>query len=561
VLALMLLDTVLTSMGVGIVLPVFQALLDPQHQSDLLTRSVPFLAGLSPRDRLATVAVATVLLFLLKAGIAYLAVRQTHEFVQRVRFHWVARIGEHYLYGPQLGVARRKQGELLNDWYNETYAASRFLQASLTLLSSSVLTVALFALSLAINWQGTLVVFIGCAFLLLLVRRRLFGGAATLSAQKIVSQQGLTSAMLENLANIREVKVMGAEASRMRQLGAQTEGLKSILVRGAINADLPRIVGEFLAVSGIMAFIVIQALVLTSRPESILPLLAFGFVLFYRLFSAGSQWMSARVRALNDAHSAHLVYGLATQRAEYEDRKHGLPIEAITTDIRFDQVSFSYDSEKLAVSGVDAVIPHGRFTLLLGPSGSGKSTLLDLLLRLTEPGGGRIVANGRSASEFNLAQWRRCFGYVSQDATLFNGSIRMNLQLAKPDATEPEIEQVCRLAGADEFIRAFPNGYETLVGDRGHSLSGGQRKRIAIARALMNSPSVLILDEATSAFEQQLETEILSSIKQAMPGLTLIQVTHRPQTAAHSDWLIVLEAGKVATTGSSSTTRPLAAAQ
>jgi ABC-type bacteriocin/lantibiotic exporter with double-glycine peptidase domain len=542
-------------MGVGVVLPVFQALLDPRHDSPFLTRFLPFLQSLSPDHRLAAVAAGTVVLFLLKAIISYLAFNASHEFVQRVRFHWVARIGEHYLYGPHLRLAGRKQGELLNDWFNETYAASRYLLASLTLFSSSVLTVALFALSFAINWQGTLILFVLGILIVLVVQNRLFGGAAKLSAEKILSVQAITSSMLENVANVRDIKLMRAEEIRLRQLAAQTDGLKSILVRAAINAELPRIIGEFLAVLAIMGFILAGALFLTSRPEAIVPLLAFGFILFYRLFTAGSLWMSARVRALNDSHSARLVHELASSTVEYEDREHGLPISAIETDIYLERVSFSYSDGREAVKDVDGVIPRGRLTFLLGPSGAGKSTLLDLLLRLTEPTGGRIVANGRSASEFNLAQWRRCFGYVSQDVTLFNGSIRMNLQFAKPDATDSEIAAMCRLAGADAFIEALPMGYDTIVGDRGHSLSGGQRKRVAIARALMNRPSVLILDEATSAFEQSLETEILTSIAHALPGLTLIQVTHRPQAAAQADWLIALDGGRVTVTGPSTSAR------
>lgn len=546
---LMLIDTLLTSMGVGIVLPVFQSLMDPSHESPFLTRYLPFLESLSPSERLAAVAAGTVVLFLLKAIIAYLAFNGSHEFVQRVRFFWVSRIGEHYLYGPHLGIAGRKQGELLNDWFNETYAASRYLLASLTLFSSSVLTLALFGLSFAINWQGTLILLVVGVVLLVLVQKGLFGGAAKLSAQKILSVQGITSSMLENVANVRDIKLMRAEEIRLRQLATQTAELKSILIRGAVNAEMPRIIGEFLAVLAIMGFILIGALFYTSRPETILPLLAFGFILFHRLFTAGSQWMSARVRALNDSHSAILVHELASRTVEYEDREHGLPISTIESDIRFEGVSFSYSDGREAVKAVTATIPRGRLTFLLGPSGAGKSTLLDLLLRLTEPASGRIIANGRSASEFNLGQWRRCFGYVSQEVTLFNGTIRMNLQFAKPDATDTEIVGMCRLAGADAFIAALPLGYDTIVGDRGHSLSGGQRKRVAIARALMNKPSVLILDEATSAFEQSLETEILASIADAMPGLTLIQVTHRPQAAAKADWLIALDDGRVTVSG------------
>jgi ABC-type multidrug transport system fused ATPase/permease subunit len=538
-------------MGVGVVLPVFQALLSPRHNTPFLMKVLPALGSLSPDYRLAAVAGGTVVLFLVKAWIAYVAFHGSHEFVQRLRFYWVARIGEHYLYGPHLRLAERKQGELLNDWFNETYAASNYMLASLTLISSSALTIALFALSFAINWKGTLILFLVGALVVVLVRKRLFGGASRLSARKILSVQGITSSMLENIANIRDIKLMRAEQRRLERLDTQTDELKEILVQASVKAELPRILGEFLAVLAIMGFIIASTLLFTARPESVVPMLAFGFVLFYRLFTAGTQWMSARVKVLNDSHSARLVHELASRTVEYEDREHGLPITAIETDLQFERVSFAYSDGREALRDVDAVIPRGHLTFVLGPSGAGKSTLLDLLLRLTEPTSGRIVANGRPASEFNLAQWRRCFGYVSQEVTLFNGSIRMNLQLARPEATDAEIVEMCRLAGADAFITDLPAGYDTVVGDRGHSLSGGQRKRVAIARALMNRPSVLILDEATTAFEQNLETEILGSIGQAMPGLTLIQVTHRPQGAAKGDWLIALDAGRLVVNGPS----------
>jgi ABC-type bacteriocin/lantibiotic exporter with double-glycine peptidase domain len=559
VASLALLDTMLTSLGVSVVLPVFQALLDPQHDSEVLTRFMPALASLEPRWRLAVLAGSTIGLFFMRALIAYLAVHSAHEFTQQLRFHWVRQIGEHYLFGPHLRITARKQGELLNDWFNETYAASRYIHAYITLFGSGVLTIALFAVGFRIHWQGTLILMVVGVLLALAVQRRLIQGAARLSLAKVHAIQGVTSAMLENITNIRDVKLMQAENRRLSQLDSQTAGLKQILVRGAMNAELPRIVGEFLAVFGIMAFIVGAALFMASSAAAVVPMLAFVFVLFHRLFTTASQFMSARTRVMNDVHSARLVDALASEAIQQEDRLGGASISRIHTDIVFENVAFQYLDGRVALQGVDARIPEGRLTFLLGPSGAGKSSLLDLLLRLTEPTTGRIVANGRPIADFNVAQWRRCFGYVSQDVTLFNGSVKMNLQLAKPDASEEEIVRMCRLAGAHEFIAALPMGYDTIVGDRGHSLSGGQRKRVAIARALMNAPSVLILDEATSAFEQSLETEILTSIAQAVPDLTIVQVTHRPHAPADGDWVIALQAGLVVTNGPPSSVHGLAA--
>lgn len=549
VIALLLLDTALTSLGVGMVLPVFQSLLDPDHSSAFLAQALPALDRIEPRMRLLFVAGATVALFLMKAVVAYSSFYASQEFVQRLRFHWIDRIGEHYLYGPYRDVAERKQGELLNDWFTETYAGSRYIQAYLIFVSSTALGFALLVLSFIVHWQGTLIMLSAATALVLVVRRRMFGGAAKLSAAKIQSVQAVTSSMLENISNLRDIKLMLAERARLGELAERGRELKSILLRGAVNADRPRIVGEFLAVFAIMCLIVVSAFATDASPQTIVPVMAFIFIVFYRLFTAASQLMSARVRALNDVHSVRLVHRMATQVVEREDREHGAPIRRIETDLHLRNLGYTYDGSRAVLRNVDAVVPRGAVTLLLGVSGAGKSTLLDLLLRLAEPTEGAVEANGRPAHDFNLAQWRRCFGYVSQEVSLFNGTIRSNLLMARPEATEADLIEACRLAGAADFVTSLPAGLDTHVGDRGHTLSGGQRKRIGIARALINSPSVLILDEATASIEQSLEDEILESIRAAKPDLTVLQVTHRPRHRMNPDWVIELEHGAVVMNG------------
>lgn len=549
VLILVLVDTALASLGVGMVLPVFQALLEPDHTSALLEGLLPFLSDLSPDARLATIAAGTVLVFLLKASVAFVSSYASNQLVLKLRFYWIARIGEGYLYGSHERLARRKQGELLNDWFNETLAAARFYQSYLTYLSSAALVLTLTLLGLVVSWQGTLGLLILGALIVLLVRRRVFGKAAQLSKIKLETNQAISSAMVEDLANARDVKLLLAEEARLRHLDALGRKMTRVLLRGALIAEIPKIAGEFLAVLGLMTFIVISVLVLSANPQDILPMLAFFFVAFYRLVWASSLLMSSRVKAVNELHSMRQVQSLLSAPVEREDREHGAPIDRIETDLCFSGVGFAYDTGVKALSDVSITIPRGDLILLLGPSGSGKSTLLDLLLRLVVPACGKIVANGQDILDFNLAQWRACFGYVSQEATLFNGSIRMNLQLALPGATDGQIEAVCRMAGADEFIRELPNGYDTVVGDRGQSLSGGQRKRIAIARALIRQPSVLVLDEATTAFEQSLEQGMLKAVRAAMPTLTIIQVTHRLQAAENADVVVAMDRGHVAATG------------
>jgi len=555
VLFLALIDTVLASLGTGMVLPVFQVLLHPEHKDGLLAWIMPVLINLEPNLRLTLLAGLTVTLFGAKAAISMLTTAVSNDFLQRLRSHWVARIGENYLHGSYRRLASKKQGELLNDWFNETLSATRYYQATLVFFSSSMLVLGLVMLGLLVNWQVTLGI-LGVGLLLVLVARRyLFGSSAELSKLKVRLNQEISTSMVEDLAHARDLKLMQAEARRLDFLAAKCEKLKSAVLRGALFAEIPRVAGEFLAVLALMT-IVAAVVVIMDRPASnILPMLAFFFVAFYRVVSAASVAMASYVKALNELNSIEVVQRLVSQSEQREEQETGLPIRQLETDIVLNDVGFSYDTSHAVLSNIRATIPRGKTTFLIGPSGSGKSTLLDLLLSLERPDHGSIEINNTAASAYRLSDWRRLFGYVSQEAALFNGDILMNLTLAKPDATTEEIEAACRLAGADEFIRSLPDGYATIVGDRGYSLSGGQRKRVAIARALIRQPQVLILDEATTSFEQSLEQEMLRSLKLAMPDLTIIQVTHRLQAAEQADWVIALENGRIVAAGGWQTVR------
>ncbi|WP_409742307.1 ABC transporter ATP-binding protein [Ferrovibrio sp.] len=548
-LLLVVVDTSLTSLGIGMIFPVFQALIDPSYNSPLLQQAVPALLQFAPETRLLLVATATVLLFGLKAAITMLTSISTNAFLQDLRFYWVNQIGEHYLYGPQRVVSGKKPGELLNNWFNETLSATRFFQSCISYFSSTMLVLALVVIGLVINWQAMLGMIIAASIVAALGRRKLFRGSALLSKTKVALNQSVTAAMIENLTHIRDLKILQAEELRLRSLNENCRLLAKAILKGTIFSEIPRVSGEFLAVLALMSFIVISVKLLNQPPTDILPLMAFFFIAFYRLISAGSMATAARIKALNEMHSVTVISQLLAQSRERENETEGEPLNRLNTDIELHGVNFSYDAKHPILADINAKFPHGKTTLLLGPSGAGKSTLLDLLMRLETPESGSITAMGLQASKYRLSDWRRQFGYVSQEAALFNGDILANLRLANPDASPAEIEHACRLAGAEDFIRDLPHGYATLVGDRGYSLSGGQRKRIAIARALIRKPSVLILDEATTSFEQSLEWSMLRALRAAMPDMTIIQVTHRLTMKEGADWVIALQGGKIIAEG------------
>jgi subfamily B ATP-binding cassette protein MsbA len=545
VLALVALDTTLSTLGVGIVLPVFQALIDPGHGSPMLYKAIPILQDLTPDSRLMIVALATVGVFSLKAAVTVLTTISTHLFLQTLRFYWVARIGEYYLYGPQKTVSGKKPGELLNDWFNETLAAARFLQSTIAFYSSAMLVLALVVMCLIVDWAVMSVIAIIGALLSVVLRQAAFGGSEGLSKTKVTLNQSVSSSMIEDLTHIRDIKLLQAEATRLDGLNKSCRALARVFLKGAVLGEIPRVAGELFAVIVLMSFVAISVVALNKSLLEMLPLLAFFFITFFRLMTAASVATSARVKALNEFHSVFVVDKMLAHSCEREDGSEGEPMARMSSDLLLRDLHYAYDPTTPVLSGVTATIPNAKTTLLVGPSGAGKSTLLDLMMRLEKPQQGHIEALGRRASDYRLADWRSQFGYVSQDVALFTGDIRMNLRLADSTASDAEIERACRLAGAHDFIQALPSGYTTLVGDRGFTLSGGQRKRIAIARALIRKPAVLILDEATTSFEQSLEQTMLRALRIEMPDMTIIQVTHRLAAQEVVDWVIALDRGRV----------------
>jgi ATP-binding cassette subfamily B protein len=223
--------------------------------------------------------------------------------------------------------------------------------------------------------------------------------------------------------------------------------------------------------------------------------------------------------------------------------------EPVQGAVAFEEVDFAYPGQHPLLENFNLQIEAGETHAVVGLTGSGKSTLVKLLLRYYDPAGGCIRLDGTDLRELSFAGLRGHMGLVSQDVYLFHGSVRDNIAYGVPEASDDEIREAARLAEADEFISSFPQGYDTLVGERGQRLSGGQRQRISIARAILTDPRVLILDEATSAVDNETEAAIQRSLEHVARDRTTVIVAHRLSTIRQADCIHVLEAGKVVEAG------------
>ena len=223
---------------------------------------------------------------------------------------------------------------------------------------------------------------------------------------------------------------------------------------------------------------------------------------------------------------------------------------AKTGEVVFDTVSFAYPGGPKILSDCAFVARPGTVVALVGQTGAGKSTAMALLQRLWDPSGGRVTIDGQDLRDVTLESLRSSIGVVFQESLLFNRTIRENLLIGRPDATEPELERACQLADAHEFILRQPQGYDTMIGERGSTLSGGQRQRLAIARALLKDPPILILDEATSALDAATEARVSKALNALMAGRTTFIIAHRLSTVRDADVILLFDSGRIAERGS-----------
>ena len=244
------------------------------------------------------------------------------------------------------------------------------------------------------------------------------------------------------------------------------------------------------------------------------------------------------------------MFDLIDTPAEIIDQDGAAPLVVDRGAVQFEAVGFGYDADRRILHGVDLDIPAGSKLAIVGPSGAGKSTIARLLFRFYETSNGRILIDGQDIAAVRQDSLRAAIGIVPQDTVLFNDTIGYNIGYGRDGATQAEIEDAAKGAAIHDFILSLADGYDTRVGERGLKLSGGEKQRVAVARALLKDPPVLILDEATSALDSRTEAEIQATLDRAGQGRTTVVIAHRLSTIIDADEIVVLDAGRVAERGS-----------
>jgi ATP-binding cassette, subfamily B, beta-glucan exporter len=298
----------------------------------------------------------------------------------------------------------------------------------------------------------------------------------------------------------------------------------------------------------VISIVLVGTVLLLNNQATVAQIVSFmGFAtLLIARLDSGLQFVTTlflRMPALED------YFSVVGSRSSVPEAPAAKELVVTRGEVVFDRVSFAYPGGPNVLTDVSFSVPKGQSVALVGHTGAGKSTAVALLQRLWDPTTGRVLIDGQDLRDVTLESLRRTIGVVFQESLLFNRSIRDNLLVGRPDATDEEIEHACQLADAHEFILRQPRGYDTMIGERGATLSGGQRQRLAIARALLKNPPILILDEATSALDAATEARVTRALKNLMQGRTTFVIAHRLSTVRDADEILVFQSGRIVERG------------
>jgi len=357
----------------------------------------------------------------------------------------------------------------------------------------------------------------------------------------------LNAALHDNLSGIREIQVFTQEEREMESVGKRIMVHSSAITKAvSISACFHGGI-DFFAGLGTVSVVLFGGLMAIRDQMSIADIT--GFLLYVTSFYQPIMQLNRLNESLQQALAASDRYfEVLDTEPDIHDAPDAVELESVEGYITYDNVSFNYD-EIPVLKHINLEIKPGEMVALVGPTGVGKTTMANLIPRFYDPNEGRILVDGIDIRTVKISSLRRHISMVLQDVFLFNGTVAENIAYGSPDADLEEIIEAAIAAGADEFIREMPNGYDTHIGERGVRLSGGQKQRLAIARALLYDAPILILDEATSSVDTETEAKIAAALERLIGGRTTIVIAHRLSTICHADRIVVLDEGEIVEEG------------
>jgi len=358
----------------------------------------------------------------------------------------------------------------------------------------------------------------------------------------------LRAISMDTLANFETVKAFGAEMRESGRFNGALHAYNNKYIRTMQSMNLLNAGQELIMTGGLVAIALVAGFGVldgTLKAGDITAVILMLTNIYRPLNILGFAWREIKQGAVD----IEKLFDLLDMKPEIEDAPEATDILPASGAIRFDHVSFTHDGRDQGLNDVSFEAEGGSFIGLVGPSGAGKSTILKLLLRFYDPASGAVMIDGQELHKVTQTSLRQMMGLVPQEVVLFNDTLRFNLAYARPNVSDEEIMTAVERAQLGDFIQSLPHGLETRVGERGLKLSGGEKQRVGVARAILLDPPILILDEATSSLDSETEKDVQAALSEAAKGRTTIAVAHRLSTIAAADQIIVLDDGRIVEKG------------
>ncbi|MEP7055094.1 MAG: ABC transporter ATP-binding protein [Actinomycetota bacterium] len=501
------------------------------------------------RSQIVIIAVINLVVWLLESLTEYISSLLWRNLAQTIEHE--ARM-DAYAHVQKLEMAYfedRSTGGLLSVLNDDVNQLERFLDIGAVEIIRTTLNVILVGIVFFVtSWELAIYAFVPIPIIILgSVRyQRRLEPRYTAVREKVGE---LSGSLTNNLGGIATIKAFTAEDREIARIGAQSEAYRQA------NADAIRYSSAFVPIIRMAILAGFTATLLIGGFAALDGRLEVGLYSVLVFMTQRLLWPLTRLGETFDLYqramaSTRRILDLLAVPPAVLPGTAALPAPVVGA-VRFEDVHFGYGPPGGAevLRGLTVDVPAGETHAIVGSTGAGKSTIVKLLLRLYEPSGGRITVDGNDIRDLTFGSLRGAIGFVSQDVFLFHGSVAENIAYGRPDATPDEIANAARLAEAHDFVTEMPLGYDTVVGERGQKLSGGQRQRLSIARALVRDPAILVLDEATSAVDNETEAAIQRSLDRVSAGRTMLVIAHRLSTVRHADRIHVLERGEVVEAG------------
>ncbi|MFA5974906.1 MAG: ABC transporter ATP-binding protein [Elusimicrobiota bacterium] len=417
-------------------------------------------------------------------------------------------------------------------------------------LSASVVTsLGIFLLLLSVQWKLTFgLTFTAAGFYFLIsksTRRHAYATGKQMGA--VSSDANIT--LNEFVSGFKQITVANAVGRWIRSNDTLSEQISDLYARTNRLLEYPRYFMDLFAVVLVTALISLASVRFGANLPSFLPTLGIFLAAFFRMVPHLSNIGNAGVLIISSLPDLEIVHGVL-QQPPAVTVAGTTRFTTLKEAIRFEQVAFKHKDRGMLLDSLSFTLEKNKVTALVGKSGQGKTTIINLLLGFYRPFSGRIWVDRADLAEFDLTSWRSRIGFVSQDSFIFHATIAENIGFDDPRFNLADIEEAARIANAHEFITSFPEGYRTVVGERGMKLSGGQQQRIAIARAVIRKPEIYIFDEATSSLDPISERAVQQAIQALSQGHTTLIVTHRLAAVEHADHILLLQDGRILEQGS-----------